>query len=139
MTDYRLPSARATVGNWTIDRYQRLLAPQLIVSPVLFLFALFRWPNWLIIISEVAWFIFVGYRIGRRRGGRVETLVAGAVGGLFAGVATALGRWLADPSARWGVNVVTETLVTALIGALLATAAFVLVRRAFSKTPESIN
>lgn len=129
MTDLRLPSSRATIGNWTVDRYQRILSPQLIVSPILFLLALFRVANAWLLIVEFLWFVFVGLIIGRRRGGRTESLVAGAIGGLLAGIAVALGRYLADPSAQWGANVVAEALVTALVGALIVTAAFTLTRR----------
>ena len=117
------------IGGWTIERYQRLLSPQLIVSPALFLAALFRIPNAILIITEIVWFGVVGYLIGTRRGGRLEAIVAGSIGGLLAGIAVALGRWLATPTARWGVNVISETLVTAIIGALIATAVFILIRR----------
>jgi hypothetical protein len=129
MKDARLPSARAMIGDWTVDRYQRLLSPQLVVSPVLFLAALFRLSNFLVLGLELIWFLLVGIQIGRHRGGRVEALVAGGMGGLLAGIAVALGRWLADPSARWGANVIAETLVTAIVGALLSAASFMVIRR----------
>lgn len=117
------------IGGWTLDRYERLLSPQLILSPLFLVTALLRWSNVVIVLIEVAWFIALGLIISRRRGGVTETLVAGATAGLFSGLAVSLGRWLAEPSAEWGANVVAETLVSAVIGALIATSTEIIDRR----------
>jgi len=129
MTDSRLPSSRATIGAWTVERYQRILAPYLILTPVFFLATLFKLSNLLLVSAEIVAFIIVGMIAVRRRAGRSEVLVIGVVSGILIGVAVSLGRWFADPSVTWGVNVVAETLVTGIVGALLATVGSILFGR----------
>lgn len=121
------------IGEWTLDRYERLLSPQLIISPLLLVAALMGWPNWLVLLLEVLWFAGIGLIISRRRGGAIESLVAGAMAGLLSGLSVSLGRWLGTPSAQWGANVVAETLVSAAVGSLLTTVALTLDRRIRSK------
>lgn len=121
------------IGEWTLDRYERLLSPQLIISPLLLVAALMGWPNWLILLLEVLWFGGIGLIISRRRGNAIESLVAGAAAGLLSGLSVSLGRWLGTPSAQWGANVVAETLVSAAVGSLLTTVALTLDRRIRSK------
>jgi hypothetical protein len=126
MADHSIPPARSTIGEWTVDRYQRLLTGQLIVTPIMLLMTAARLPTWLVVPLEIIWFIWLGWQVASRRGHRVESLVAGVMAGIATGLGTAVGRWFANEAALYGLNVLAETLLTGLVGALVVTMAMLI-------------
>lgn len=118
-----IPS-RSVVGGWSVDRYVRLLRPWVMVAGLgAIALVLFRVQQGVITGLQVATCVVVGLLVARRGGRRVEAVAAGAMTGAALGMMTSVSRFVLAPSLYWLVNILFETLLFGLIGAMISAAA----------------
>lgn len=120
MSVSELPPERVAIGKWSIDQYVRVVRWWAVAWGLM--------AAWMVIMSkpqawifglEAAAFLSLGYSVQRRGGGRVEALVAGSMSGLLIGFLVSSSRFLLQLKTIWAINIVSETLLTALLGAVL--------------------
>lgn len=115
--------ARSAVGRWSVDRYISLVRPWVIgIGLAVIVLVLFRINQPVITLLEAMAGIGVGVMVNRRRGQRVEALTAGAITGLSLGVASGLSRFILEPTGYWFINILFETIIFGLVGAILSLA-----------------
>lgn len=119
-----LPPTRAMIGKWSVDRYVGLLRRWLLVSAVIVLaMSVMGWARTWTIIVELVVTILIGAFVARRGGGKFETLIAGAMTGLTLGLAASLGRYIHHPVLSTGLNIIVETMLTAVLATCIAVSA----------------
>jgi len=74
------------------------------------------------------WLIGVGWQIKRQGGQSVEALTAGAVTGGALGLGSSVGQMIDSPTMLALANIVSDTALTAIAGALVSTAALISIR-----------
>ena len=122
-----LTPSRASIGAWTVDRYVDLLRWPLVGGIVAIILVLAWWSNTVIVTGlTAALLVFIGFRVGVRGGRRLESLAAGCIAGLILGFTSALKKFMATPELLWAINIISETLLAALVGALLSLAGTIL-------------
>lgn len=124
-----IPPYRASLGGWTIERYQNILGwPVLVLSLVCFILGLFAAPG-LVAGTQAVMIIGYGWFIARKRVSTTPVIITGAILGLFLGASASLGIWLAADSLLWGLNVVTQTAATIVASSALLTSIVLLIRQ----------
>ncbi|GEM_PF-7016341 len=114
-------AARSAVGRWSVDRYVSLIRPWVIVAGLIaILLVLFQANRVLVTLIQVAACVWVGSLVQRRRGQRIEALTAGAMTGLALGLMTGLARFALEPTGYWLINILFETILFGLVGAILS-------------------
>lgn len=115
------PSARAAVGRWSVDRYVRLIRPPVVIIGVfVVILVLFRVHQVAVTVIQASACVWVGLMVHRRGGQRIEAITAGAMIGLALGSMTGFSRFILEPSGYWFVNILFETIIFGLVGAILA-------------------
>lgn len=124
-----LPSSRASIGRWSVDRYIDLIRwPTLAGMAIFFVMRYFEQSASLILGLEALVCVAIGFLVVRRGGHAIEGLTAGILAGLGLGFATALAQVVLTPQPIWFVNLISEPMLTGLAGGLLAVSAMI-VRR----------
>lgn len=124
-----IPS-RAAVGAWSVDRYVRLLRPWLWPTALgSILLVNFGYHQLIVTSLQVLTCAWVGRLVSRRGGRRVEALTAGAMSGLTLGLASGISRFIVTPSGYWLVNILFETLLFGILGAMISVAVHSLLNR----------
>ena len=99
-----LPPYRASLGGWTLERYQNILGwPALALSVVCFILGLFS-ASGIVAAAQLLMIIGYGVSVAKKRVSTTPVVVTGAVLGLFLGASASLGSWLAAQSLLWGLN-----------------------------------
>ena len=124
-----LPPTNATIGRWSVDRYINILRWPVIIGLAAALgLALLRlnqnWQMaaWVIVLISVSW------QIKRQGGQNIEALTAGAVTGAALGLGSSVGQMIDSPTMLALANIVSDTALTAIAGALVTTAALITIR-----------
>lgn len=124
-----IPPYRASLGGWTIERYQHILGwPVLVLSLVCFVMGLFVAPS-LVVAAQGLMIIGYGWLVAKKRVGTTPVIITGAILGLFLGASASVGIWLAADSLLWGLNVVTQTAATVIASSALLTSIVLLIRQ----------
>lgn len=114
-------AVRSAVGRWSVDRYVGLIRPTIIIAGAgTVLLVLFRIDQVAVTLIEVGACLWIGLMVSRRGGHRVEALTAGAMTGLALGFMTGLSRFALEPTGYWLINILFETIVFGLVGAILS-------------------
>lgn len=115
---------RSMVGRWSVDRYISLIRPWVIISGIIaVLLVLFRLNQIIVTVLQAVTCAWVGILVSRRHGQRIEAITAGAMAGLCLGLMTGLSRFILDPTGLWFINILFETIIFGLVGAMLSAGA----------------
>jgi hypothetical protein len=111
---------RAMIGKWSIDRYMDLIRWWVAGAAVIIiiLVLLDERQEYVLLIEALACLIS-GWRVAQVGGGKTESITAGVLIGLGLGAAASVSRFILAPQLGWAINIVRETLLTALIAALV--------------------
>lgn len=124
-----IPPYRASLGGWTIERYQNILGwPVLLLSLVCFILALFV-DSGIVVMSQLFMVLGYGWSVAKKRMSTTPVIITGAILGVFLGTSASMGTWLAAHSLLWGLNVVTQTAVTGIASSALLTSIVLLIRQ----------
>lgn len=125
--DITLPPSQAYIGQWSVDRYTQLIRWKVIMAAmVAAALIVFHVPPAVTMLGEVLFFMWIGERVSQARGDRVEGLTAGAMAGLGVGVVVTIAKLAIHPSAILGLNIIVETVLTGVVGSLLAASATII-------------
>ncbi|MBI2984933.1 MAG: hypothetical protein HYY50_04915 [Candidatus Kerfeldbacteria bacterium] len=123
---FDLPPAGAMIGRWSVDRYLNFLAvPALGAALAAHILVWLEVSASFIVAAEVLFFLIIGFRMAAHQGQRTEVLTAGAMIGMAVGFGASLAKFLLQPQLVTLINIISETLLTALIGSLLGVIALI--------------
>lgn len=136
MTELPPPAPRrAMIGRWNVDQYfDRLHRPSLMGAGLTLFLSLIQQSAPVIVMVEILTIGWTGWIVAKHAGGKTESLTSGAVVGLILGLSFSLGQFLAKPNLLTLISSVWQTLVTGVVGALLATSALLIFSFRHSKT-----
>ena len=128
-------SAQVTIGRWAIDRYVRLtrwpvLATAAIVAALLYV----GQPSSITWGVELILFVWLGWLVASRDGNRLESLTTGIIAGVGLGLMVSIIRLLLNRELTYVINVVAETMLTAIIGGLVTTSVTIIRKIFFRST-----
>ena len=126
---------RAMIGKWSVDRYKGLTHWWVTGGAVIIiLLVLLGERQEFVLLVETAVCLVIGWRVAKANGGKTESITAGALIGLGLGAAASVSRFILTPQLGWAINIVRETLLTALIAALVTVSATLIINLRFKST-----
>ena len=126
-------SPQVMIGRWSVARYVTLWRWPVILDAAVVVALLYVNVSQPTVAGvELLLFIILWWLVARRNGGRVESVATGLMAGAGLGLIVAIARLLIDRALIYVLNVVAETMLTALIGGLI-TVMIVTVKKLFIK------
>ena len=124
-----LSGNRVSIGRWTVARYVALTRWLVILTCAMAAAGLYVAVNPMIVLGiELAGFAGLGWLVAARGGGRTEAIAAGMIAGVGIGLMVSIVRLLLHREFAWLVNIVSETMLTAVFDGLL-TIVFALIKQ----------
>lgn len=124
-----LTANRVAIGRWTIERYVAITRWLVVVTAAVVAAGLYVQLGTMVVLGvELVGFAALSWLVVNRGGGRTEAIAAGVIAGVGTGLIVSVIRLVLNRELVYVVNIVAETMLTAIFGGMVTTI-FLLVRK----------